>query len=135
MGLCDKEAFLKHNRAPLELRHDIAALGLLHKIQLGEAHADFDDLFPKQIEAASASTRHGARRQGRQFHEHWGNSYYLNQSLFGLTRLYNVLPEYVASRPTVAAFQSALTKDARFACQTGQANWIVMYHTRNYSWR
>ena len=99
------ETFLKHNLATLQLRHDIAALALLHKIQVGEAHADFDGLFPTQIDAGSWSTRHGARRHGCQFHEHWGNMYYLNQSLFGLTSLYDVLPEYVVSRPTVAAFQ------------------------------
>ena len=70
LGLSENEAFLAHNLAPLQLRRDIAALGLLHKIQLGEAHADFDGLFPRRIEAASASTRHGSRRHGRQFHEH-----------------------------------------------------------------
>ena len=65
-GLCDEKAILSYNLAPFELRRDIAALGLLHKFQLGEAHADFDGLFPKALEAAPAQTRLGARRHCRQ---------------------------------------------------------------------
>ena len=45
LGLSEAEAFLEHKLAPLALRRDIAALGLLHKIQLGEAPPDFNGLF------------------------------------------------------------------------------------------
>ena len=135
LGLTDETAFLQYKLAPLELRRDIAALGLLHKIQLGEAHSDFDGLFPKAIEPYPTHTRHGARRHGRQFREISGSSYYFNQSLFGLTKVYNVLPEYAVSCQTVASFQTALTKDAKFACQAGKREWMSMYHNRNYAWR
>ena len=135
LGLTDETAFLQYKLAPLELRRDIAALGLLHKIQLGEAHSDFDGLFPKAIETYPTHTRHGARRHGRQFSEISGSSYYFNQSLFGLTKVYNVLPEYAVSCQTVASFQTALTKDAKFACQAGKREWMSMYHNRNYAWR
>ena len=47
LGLTEAQAFLQFRLAPLELRRDIAALGFLHKIQLGDAHLDFDGLFPK----------------------------------------------------------------------------------------
>ena len=119
----------------LELRRDIAALGPLHKIQLGEAHADFDGLFPKAIELPPTQTRHGARRHGRQFAEITGRCYYFNQSLFGMTKVYNVLPEYAVSRPTVASFQFSHTKDARIACLSGRQVWMSIFHNRNYAWR
>ena len=111
------------------------ALGLLHKIQLGEAHPDFSGLFQQRVDADPDATRHGSRRHGRQFLEIPGNSYYFNQSLFGLTKVFNVLPEYVVAGSSVTAFQSALTKHARIACQTGRPDWITMYNGRHYSWR
>ena len=41
LGLNESEAFLREGGlAPLELRRDIAVLGFLHKIQLGEVHPD-----------------------------------------------------------------------------------------------
>ena len=138
LGVSDEEAFLRHKLAPLELRRDIAALGFLHKIQLGEAHPDFDALFPRDTgwtRSPSVTTRLGARRHGRQFTEYSGNSYYFNQSVFGATKVYNVLPEYVVATTSVEAFQSVLTKDARIACQIGRRDWITMYHGRHYAWR
>ena len=135
LGLSEAEAFLVHKLAPLALRRDIAALGLLHKIQLGEAHPDFNGFFQQRVDAAPVATRHGSRRHGRQFAEIHGNRYYFNQSLFGLTKVYNVLPEYVVAGACVSASQSALTKDARIACQTGRPDWITMYNGRHYSWR
>ena len=50
------EAFLAHQLAPLELRRDISALGLLRKIQLGEIHCDFSGLFPKLANEVETST-------------------------------------------------------------------------------
>ena len=60
LGLTEEDAFLKLNQAPLELKRDIAALGLLHKIQLGEAHPDFDALFPKAVQVVAPGTRLGS---------------------------------------------------------------------------
>ena len=135
LGLADEEACLLYNLAPLEFRRDIAALGLLHKIQLGEAHADFDGIFPKAMEAAPAQTRHGARRHGRKFIKITGNNYYFNQFLFGMTKVYNVFLEFVVSRPTVATFQSSYAKDARIACQSCRGGCMSIVYNRSYAWR
>ena len=48
LDLYEAEAFLVHKLAPLALRRNIAALGLLHKIQLGEAHPDFSCVFQQR---------------------------------------------------------------------------------------
>lgn len=59
-NLSDNEAFINHNLAPLRLRRDIAVLGLLHRIQLGETHADFSSSFEKATHAtANNSEKHG----------------------------------------------------------------------------
>ena len=134
LGLTHQDAFLEFNLAPLNLRRDIAVLGLLHKIQLGEAHPDFNSLFPKES-AQYFPTRHAAKRHGRQFREIAGNSYYFNQSIFSATKIYNVLPEYVVYAESVQVFQSLLTKDAKFACRTNRPEWSRMYNNRNYGWR
>ena len=114
LGLDESEAFLrKGGLAPLELRRDIAVLGFLHKIQLGDVHPDLHGLFPRYIEPATAPTRRAARRHARQFREQSGNSFYFKQSLFGALTVYNFLPTYAVETTTVKAFQTLLTRDAR----------------------
>ena len=140
LGLSEVEAFVLFNLAPLKLRRDIAVLGLLHKVQLGEAHPDFEQLFPKIAEfTPAARTRTAARRHGRQFQEFTGNSYYFNHSVFGAVRIYNLLPAYAVyaknkiGEESVQAFQTALTKDAKFKCKLGGEDWVSMYCCRRRS--
>ena len=130
IDLTDEEAFLRYNLAPLRLRRDIAVLGLLHRIQLGEAHNDFRTLFAADVHQHTAHTRRNVRRHNRQFHEIWGKTDYFNRSVFSAVRVYNVLPEYVVKANTVQAFQSLLTKDAKFACRSGLASWVGMYNAQ-----
>ena len=128
IGVTESEAFVNHNLAPLRLRRDIAALGLLHKIQLGEAHHGFAALLPRAVHTPVMATKHAAKRHGRQFHEVWGNTDYFNRSIFSATRIDNILPEYFVYSPSVSSFQTLLTKDAKFACQTCSFNWERKYN-------
>ena len=130
LGLNDVEAFLQHNLAPLRLRRDIAVLGLLHRVQLGEAHADFGRMFEFDVHERPVFTRHNARRHSRQFREVWGSTDYFNRSIFAATRVYNVLPADVVEGKSVKVFQSALTKLARTACEEGSAQWSSMFCVR-----
>ena len=129
LGLTENEAFLSFNLAPLKLRRDIAVLGLLHRVQLGEVHPDFQNLFPRE-NRPQVATRHAARRHGKQFQEISGSSHYFNHSVFGATKVYNVMPAYAVNVGDVGSFQSMLTKDARFQCKIGATNWIRMYCCR-----
>jgi len=129
LGLTENEAFLSFNLAPLKLRRDIAVLGLLHRVQLGEVHPDFQNLFPRE-NRPQVATRHAARRHGKQFQEISGSSHYFNHSVFGATKVYNVMPTYAVNVGDVGSFQSMLTKDARFQCKIGATNWIRMYCCR-----
>ena len=72
---------------------------------------------------------------GDEFHEMIGNSYYFNQSVFGITNIYSVLPEYIVLTSSVSAFQKALTNDAKVTCQTTRGNLEKMYSSRHYPWR
>ena len=129
IGVTESEAFLNYNLAPLRLRRDIAALGLLHKIQLGEAHDDFSSLLPRAVHTPVIATKHASKRHGRQFHEVWGSTDYFNRSIFSATRIYNTLPEYIVYSPSVNSFQKALTKDAKFACRTCSPHWERKYNS------
>ena len=130
LGLTEEHAFLQHNLAPLALRRNIAVLGLLHRIQLGEAHDDFSKLFEPLVQQHSRSTRHNARRHGRQFREVWGKTDSFNRSIFAAVRVYNVLPEHVVESKTVKTFQSLLTKIARNACEASKVHWDRMFSVR-----
>ena len=116
LDLSRENAFLRYNLAPLRLRRDIAVLGFLHRIQLGECHEDFTNLFPRQAHGHAINTRYGKRRHGRQFQEIRGTTNYFNQSIFSPVRVYNVLPDYVVAAKSVKSFQSLPTKDDRYAC-------------------
>ena len=131
IGLTEETAFLLYNMAPLKLRRGIGALGLLHKIQLGDAHPDFGNLFARKTCAFIANTRHGRRRHGKQFQEIAGNSLFFRRSLFGAVRVYNVLPEHIVNASSVSMLQQLLTKDARSRCQQGAATWKNIYCCRH----
>ena len=130
LELTEADAFLRFNLAPLQMRRDIGVLGLLHKVQLGEAHPDFDSIFPKLVDAQPANTRRSLKRHGRQLHEQYGATDYFNRSVFAAVRVYNILPSYVANASAVTDFQSMLTKDAKHACRTGARNWQNLYNKR-----
>ena len=134
LGLSEKSAFLDFKLPPLCLRRDIAVLGLLHKIVLGFAHPMFVEMFPMraQVHIHAHDTRYERRRHGKQFVEHsdGGQSGYFSRSVFAACRVYNFLPAYAVQTDSVKAFQKLLTRDARFACQTGRPDWPKMYSCR-----
>ena len=127
LGVTVDEAFLTYNLAPLRLRRDIAVLGMLHRIQLGEAHEDFSKLLEPDHRVRTITARHDARRHQRQFREVWGRTDYFNRSIFSAVRVCNVLPADTVEAKTVKMFQSVLTKQARIACDAMQASWDRMY--------
>jgi hypothetical protein len=127
LGVTVDEAFLTYNLAPLRLRRDIAVLGMLHRIQLGEAHEDFSKVFEPDHHVRTTATRHNARRHQRQFREVWGRTDFFNRSIFSAVCVYNVLPADIVEAKSVKTFQSLLTKQARIACDAMQASWGRMY--------
>ena len=109
------DAFLTHNLAPPTLRRDISLLGLLHKINLGKAHPDFNDLFPRAPPTHHHVTRLSQRRHDRQLRElcNGKQTDQLNHSIFALVRVYNLLPQAIIDAQTVTHFQVLLTRTAK----------------------
>ena len=107
--------FTQYNLAPPTLRRDIAMLGLLHKVTLRLAHKDFATLFPPSSYRHQHGTRLAQRRHDKQLYELCDGTQteQLNRSIFGLTRVYNLLPQDIINTTTIHSFQTLLTRTAR----------------------
>ena len=132
LGLEEEEGFLLHNLAPLAMRRDIAMLGLLYRIVHGFAHADLQQIFPWAAGAHGYQTRTAIRRHEYQLAEerigtHWA---LYTRSLFGLTRIWNRLPEKLVTLGTVTDFQKALTEIARKSCRNNVPDWSTAFSPR-----
>ena len=68
LGLDSRSAYLEFNLAPTKLRRDIAMLGFLHKVSLGDAHKDILCLFPPSppSQEHGFNTRTSAHRHNKQ---------------------------------------------------------------------
>jgi len=120
VGIEERHAFLQHNLAPSRLRRNIAALGFLHKVNIGLAHPYFrQQLFPPTSTRSERPTRLSMNRHSRQIQDFCDGSQTLQfqQSLFGMVRVYNLLPQVVVDSKNVQAFQRLLTKMAKHYCQ------------------
>ena len=131
LGLSESEAFLKYNLAPLQLRRNIAMLGLLYKIARRETHPAFFDLFPFDNAVPHHTTRLTMRRHRIQLQNRCDGSQsdVLNRSIFGMVRVFNVLPEEAINQTSVKMFQKVLTRIAKEHCEAGR-NFEEMYSTR-----
>ena len=125
-----KDSFLKFRLAPLQLRRNIAMLGLLHKVILGEAHSCFSELFPRcPSEPPRYYTRFQARKHNKQLVDRCDGRQpdYLSRSLFGLVRVYNGLPQEAVDCTSISSFQSFLTKVAKSKCEADSDNWEAVF--------
>ena len=109
-------------------------LGLLHKCNLGLAHDLLKTLFPPAPppHCPPRLTRSVGRRHNKQLLERCTGKFLetTRRSVFGLVRVYNFLPQAVVDSASVTAFQTALTKLARDACEKGQENWATLLSPR-----
>ena len=115
LSLTEEQAFLSFNLVPLKLRRNIAALGFLHKIQLGKCHDALKQLFPGDTSNMKYETRTAASRHSMQIYDRCDGtqSDILHRSIFGMVRIYNKLPKQVVEKKTTKAFQRCLTEMAR----------------------
>ena len=125
------DAFMNHNLAPLSLRRDIAMLGFLHKCVLPGAHPEMETLFPRRL----GNGNDGAPRRlwnkltfsRRTFHPDLAR-----RSLFGLTYVYNALPEHIVGLNSVQEFQHGLTDLARRKICHGHRDWETFLSPRSF---
>ena len=133
LGLTREEGFLYYNLAPLTTRRDIAMLGLLFKCAFGLAHPDLQKLFPRSPGVTHGyTTRLQDGRHSSQLEEGRPGTHHslLRRSAFGLTRVWNRLPQELIASGSVTSFQKQLTNLARTACRQTDFEWARLLSPR-----
>lgn len=125
LGLLPAEALVTYELAPLNSRRDMALLGLLHRIVLKDAPPQLAELFPpaRAWPFGLASTRPQVRRHNKRLHQRAIGTETLRRSLFGLVKVYNLLPQQIINKTSVKLFQSALQQALCVAASLNVHNW------------
>ncbi len=133
LGICEEDALLNFNLAPLASRRDIAMLGLIQRTLLGRGPPHFKrffflEPFPHRVRTRSASRCHSHRiheyREGR-FLE------IVKRSALGLASVYNLLPEEVVSADNVPFFQGQLQDMLRDVASRDH-RWAHLFSPRHF---
>ena len=127
----EKAAFIEHNFAPPVLRRNIGILGLLHKRVLGLCHRDFEQLLPwfGQVFGYTVEGKHT-----KQLHNHIDvrfNIGLFRRSIFAMTDVYNMLPQYVVDSASVSVFQKHLNSIAKKRCENNLPQWQYTFDIRS----
>lgn len=126
------EALLEHNLAPLSTRRDIAMLGLIHRVVLGVAPAQFNIFFgPERRPAFPRSLRRPDLRHNRQLHDPMDGTHSnaIQRSCLALIYPYNLLPQCTVDLESVSTFQRHLQHAVKHACRSGVNNWEALFTT------
>ena len=131
IGLSDVEALLDYRLAPLDVRRDIATLGLLHRVNLGLVSEQMAELFPKVGERPVLGDFPGARvRSAVSFHNRQlfdritaNSSEQLRRSILGMVRVYNTLPQHCVEPNSVKKFQRRLQFCVMERAKEGNEEW------------
>ena len=133
LGISRRDLFLRHGLMHTRLRRDIAMLGLLYKCAVGNAHRMLQELFPRVTAHTSHNSRlqngkHNLQLQERLFLPH---NLLCRRSLYGLVRIFNVLPPSVVHVAHVTHFQTNLTRMAKRACEDDMEDWFRLFSPTN----
>ena len=111
----EDDALSKHNLFPLQARRDIAALGIIHKVTIGIADPEIAEMFPPGAVRSSYPTRLLKSRHNKQISDicDGRQSRILQNSIFGMARVYNRLPQDTVDAKSIRIFQSRLIQMAR----------------------
>ena len=127
IGITELEALGHFNLAPLSVRRDIAMLGIIYRSTLNDAgppqFATYFYLEPARD--TGHATRLTDARHSRQLKEHrtTDSSELLKRSIFGLTAVYNLLPEEAVQFDTVKDFQGYLQELVLIRAISGCNDW------------
>ena len=101
LGISHEAALFYFNLAPLEIRRDIALLGLIHRAALRQGPMHLQQMF-MCVRVCIGHSRHILDPIAGCPH------LYLRRSIFGLIRIYNRLPQETVDILDVSSFQSEL---------------------------
>ena len=120
LGISHEEALMHFNLAPLDIRRDIAQLGLIHRSVLGKGPSHFKELFPR-IQPINGHFRSIYNRA------HGCNAGYIKNSIFNLIGCYNRLPFEIIAVDDVSIFQGELQNLVRNAVNTHNPRWRTFF--------
>ena len=123
----------ERNMAPLSMRRDTAMSGFLHKRMLGDTHGDICSLLPLSLEPeARRFIRFRSDRPSRLFQETFDGTHpaLIRRSIFGLTGVYNKLPQHIVDSESCNEFQHHLNVYAKDRCRAGALEWRMIYSPR-----
>ncbi len=128
----EESAFMVFNLAPLQVRRDIAILGIIHRASLQQGPPQLWKFFRRSGDAESGRTRRELRHN-RQVAE-WPSSRNLDvmrRSALGSIRVYNLLPQDIVDQPSVKEFQRALTNLVQGRVVARDSRWKVVLSPRH----
>ena len=132
LGISHEAALLRYKLAPLKSRRDMALLGLLHRVVFNDVSPQLAELFPpaRTWPFNIATTRLQIRRHNRQLRQHAIGTETLRRSLFGLVKIYNLLPQQVIDLKSVQLFQCALQHALSLAACRNVRYWEFLFSPR-----
>ncbi len=130
MSVDEVDALVVFRLAPLSCRRDIAMLGVIHRTLLGQGPPAFREYFrldTSQLRRSDRQCRHN-RQVVAQFPGR--NHETFRRSAFGLTWIYNMLPESVVQSTSVHEFQHNLQEFVKLRAMQGQPSWQSLLSPR-----
>ncbi len=132
LGLSEESALMTFNLAPLQVRRDIAILGVIHRAASGNGPPHLWKFFQRapvaDTERTSRSIRHKLQvtewPQAR-------NLDIMRRSALGMIKVYNILPHDVVQHRAVKDFQRAITDLVRDRVVAGDSRWKVVLSPRH----
>ena len=108
IGLTNHDALTEHNLAPLVVRRQISALGVIHRRVLGISPKSITELLPMAEQNRPAyNTRLARHLHDKQLVDHatGRTTEMFRRSVFGYVGVYNRLPQAIVGKKTVKEFQ------------------------------
>ena len=132
IGCSQKDALLNFNLAPLSSRRGIAMLGVIHRTIIKKGTAHSRKLF-KKAEVAHGKTRRSPGLHHMQIEEWDTSKDYVRNSIIGLQRVYNRLPQNIVAQNSVPSFQKEAQVLLKTVCVNEIASWELIFSPRESS--
>ena len=125
LDISDEEALIHFKLAPLAVRRQIAILGVIHRCVLEQGPSQLNAFFDRDMSIRHYTTRGAVRAHSRQLVERQVRyqPVLFQRSAFGATRVYNLLPRWIAHSPSVQVFQRNLQKLITLRAEAGRDDW------------
>ena len=123
--------------APLQVRRDVAMLGVIHRAVLRKGPPQLWPFFPKATRRTEGATTRSADRHKEQLQTYCTGNHLevLKRSVLGLVEVYNALPPAVVqSSTTVKALQGQLQALVLTQARAGVEDWQLLLSPRLHCW-